>query len=123
MVNFVADEYETAYSQQLHTSYGIMDIYEQTKAGWMISNILVFEIPQSPKPISIGRAILKQYCGVYYILPDISYTVTLEGDKLFGQVKGRDKEELLPETNSVFFRKSDTRGRRYSIDQQMAYGK
>jgi len=112
VVNFVADEYETAYNQQLHTTYGIMDTYELTKTGWLISNVLVFEIPQLPKPISVDEAVLKQYCGVYYILPDVSYTVTLEDGKLFGEVKGRDKEELLPETNTVFFRKSDTRGRR-----------
>jgi hypothetical protein len=113
IVNFVADEYETAYNQQLHTTYGIMDTYEQTKAGWQISNCLVFEIPQlPPNPVHVDKTVLQQYCGTYYILPDVSYTVLLEGDKLFGQMKGRDKEELLPETNSVFFRKSDTRGRR-----------
>jgi len=113
IVNFVADEYETAYNQQLHTTYGIMDTYEQTKAGWQISNCLVFEIPQlPPSPARVDKAVLQQYCDTYYILPDVSYTVSLEGDKLFGQMKGRDREELLPETNSVFFRKSDTRGRR-----------
>lgn len=113
IVNFVADEYETAYNQNLHTTYGIMDTYEQTKTGWQITNCLVFEIPQlPPNPVHVDKAILQQYCGTYYILPDVSYTVSLKGDKLFGQMKGRDKEELLPETNSVFFRKSDTRGRR-----------
>ncbi|MES2110711.1 MAG: nuclear transport factor 2 family protein [Bacteroidota bacterium] len=113
IVNFVADEYETAYNQQLHTTYGIMDTYEQTKTGWQISNCLVFEIPQlPPNPAHVDKAVLQQYCGTYYILPDVSYTVSLQGDKLFGQMKGRDKEELLPETNTVFFRKSDTRGRR-----------
>lgn len=113
IVNFVADEFETAYNQNLHTTYGIMDTYEQTKAGWRISNCLVFEIPQlPPNPVHVDKAILQQYCGTYYILPGVSYTVLLKGDKLFGQMKGRDKEELLPETNTVFFRRSDTRGRR-----------
>ena len=112
VLNFVADEYETAYNQQLHTTYGIMDTYVFTKKGWQITNIQVYEIPALPKAISVEKAVLNEYCGTYYILPDVSYTITLEDGKLFGQRKGRTKEELLPETNSVFFRHSDTRGRK-----------
>jgi hypothetical protein len=112
VLNFVADEYETAYNQQLHTTYGIMDTYVLTKNGWQITNIQVYEIPALPKSINVDKAVLNQYCGTYCILPDVSYAITLEQGKLFGQRKGRAKEELLPETNSVFFRQSDTRGRK-----------
>ena len=120
----MADEYETVYNQQLHTTYGIMDTYEHSKNGWLISNMLVFEIPQLPaRPISVDKTTLAQYAGVYYISTDVSYTVSLEGGKLFGQAKGRNKEELLSETNSVFFRKSEPVDEEYFIKHRLAYGK
>jgi hypothetical protein len=112
VLNFVADEYETVYGQQLHTTYGVMDTYVLNNGKWQITNLQVYEIPQLPKAISIDKATLSQYCGTYYMLPDVSYTVTLEGNKLYGQRKGRAKDELFPETSSVFFRLADARGRK-----------
>jgi hypothetical protein len=112
VLNFVADEYETVYGQQLHTTYGIMDTYALNNGKWQITNLQVYEIPQLPKAISVDKATLNQYCGTYYMLPDVSYTVTLEGGKLYGQRKGRSKDQLFPETNSVFFILADTRGRK-----------
>ena len=113
VVNFVADEYENVLGQQLHTTYGIMDTYVFAGGEWKITNLQVYEIPQLPeKGISVDPALLKEYCGTYFMTPDVSYTISLEDGRLFGQRKGRAKEELFAETNSVFFRRSDTRGRK-----------
>ncbi|MDP9078660.1 MAG: DUF4440 domain-containing protein [Bacteroidota bacterium] len=113
VVNFVADEYENVLGQQLHTTYGIMDTYVFAGNEWKITNLQIYEIPQLPeKGISVDPDLLREYCGTYYMTPDVSYTVSLENGRLFGHRKGGTKEELLAETNSVFFRRSDTRGRK-----------
>jgi Domain of unknown function (DUF4440) len=110
--NYVADEYETAYGQALHTTYATMSVYQKQPSGWRLLNTQTFEIPQLPTPIPVTESILQQYAGAYYLTPDISGAITLEDHRLYWQRMGRKKEELLPETASVFFRRSDTRGRK-----------
>ena len=112
VLNYVADEYEQYFGQSLHTSYAMMSVYQKDKNGWQIVNTQLFEIPQLPVSISLADEVLQPYTGVYYLVPDITYTVSLEEHKLYGQRKGRDKELLLAETMNVFFRKSDTRCRK-----------
>jgi len=113
VLNYVADEYETVYyDQQLHTAYAYMAVYEFKNHQWYINNVEIFEIPQLPKSIVVDESILKDYAGTYVINKDVNYIVTVETGKLYGQRKGRAKEELFAETNSVFFRTSDTRGRK-----------
>jgi len=115
VLNYVADEYEQYFGQSLHTSYAMMSVYQKDKHGWQMLNTQIFEIPQLPASISLADDVLQQYTGVYYLVPDITYTVSLEDHRLYGQRKGRDKELLLPETVNVFFRKSDTRGRKLFV--------
>ena len=40
----------------------------------------------------------------------MTYTITREGDKLFGQRTGRAKDELLPLCVDIFYRKGVWRG-------------
>lgn len=42
--------------------------------------------------------------------PQVTYTITREGDKLFGQRTGRAKEELLPLCKDTLYRKGIWRG-------------
>lgn len=42
--------------------------------------------------------------------PQVTYTITREGDKLFGQRTGRAKEELLPICKDTLYRKGIWRG-------------
>ena len=115
VLNYVADEYEQYFGQSLHTSYAMMSVYQKEKHGWQIVNTQIFEIPQLPVSIFVADDVLQQYTGVYYLVPDITYTVSLENHQLYGQRKGRDKERLLPETMNIFFRKSDARGRKLFV--------
>jgi hypothetical protein len=113
--NYVADEYEKYFGQSIHTSYAQTSIYQKKAKRWQLLNIQVFEIPQLPPAIRVPGATLQQYTGTYYLTPEITYTVTLEDQQLYGQRKGRDKEALLPETANIFFRKADTRGRKIFV--------
>jgi hypothetical protein len=61
------------------------------------------------------------YVGQYQIAPDVSYAITREGDKLFGQRTGRAKEELLPLAADVLYRKGVWRGEK--VFERDAQGK
>ncbi len=111
VLNYVADEYENYFGNNLHTGYACMSVY-QKKKDWQLLNIQIFEIPQLPVSITLPEELLEQYAGTYNLTPEITYTVTFEDGQLYGQRKGRNKEALFPETASIFFRKSDTRGRK-----------
>jgi CubicO group peptidase (beta-lactamase class C family) len=53
--------------------------------------------------VEISPEDLKQFVGQYEMTPGAYATITLEGGKLYGQVRGRDKTELFPESATKFF--------------------
>jgi hypothetical protein len=53
--------------------------------------------------VEIAPGRLRQYAGQYQMAPGAFATITLENGKLYGQVRGRDKTELFPESESKFF--------------------
>lgn len=99
------------YGQTLITMFQSTDTWvRQSDGRWQIVSIQVMAIPSERKPITLDAARLDTYTGVYQLTPDNSYTVTREGDKLFGQRSGRAKEELLPLYDGVFYRRGVWRG-------------
>src|SRR5206468_5847239 len=46
---------------------------------------------------------LKQYAGLYEMTPGANITVSFVEGKLYAQVRGREKAELLPEKADAFF--------------------
>jgi CubicO group peptidase (beta-lactamase class C family) len=53
--------------------------------------------------VAISPEDLKQFVGQYEMAPGAYAAITMENGKLYGQVRGRDKTELLPETATRFF--------------------
>ena len=53
--------------------------------------------------------------GTYELAPDVTYTITLEGEKLIGQRSGRAKEELVAADDNTFFRKGTIRGEKVFV--------
>jgi hypothetical protein len=49
------------------------------------------------KAIHVSSDLLHAYVGQYEMAPGAFATITSEDGKLFGQVRGRDRAELLPE--------------------------
>lgn len=118
VINYVSDEYEFIFGQKIHTTYSSMNTYIKTEAGWKMITSQVFEIPQLPPAIHLTNDVLKKYTGTYQLTDTISCNITLQNDTLYMQKKGRTKEALLPETETIFFRNSDTRGRKYFITDE-----
>ncbi len=115
VVQYVADEYETAYGQKLHTTYGTMDVWYKTDTTWRMLSMQDFEIPAWPPAIKLAAATLKKYTGTYQLTDDNIAVVSLKNDTLYIQKNKRKPEALFAETTNVFFRKSDARGRKFFL--------
>lgn len=115
VINYVADEHLNLMGQHLHTTYSVINTYISQNDTWKIITSQIFEIPQLPEPVSIPESIMNTYKGTFKLNDTITCTITVEGNKIFWERKGRAKEELLPETTNVFMRKKDSRGRKIFI--------
>jgi hypothetical protein len=118
VIHYVADEHETVLGQELHTTYGTVDTWYRKDTGWLMMSMLSFEIPQLPPAIMLDTVSLKKFTGTYRLSEERVAVVSLQRDTLFIQKGKSPAEALLPETNNVFFRKSDTRGRKYFVPDE-----
>ena len=99
------------FEQTLITWFHSTDTWaKQADGQWKLIAEQVMAVPNERKPIAIIAAKLDDYVGQYQLAPDVFYTLTREGDKLYGQRSGRAKEELLPLYADVFYRKGVWRG-------------
>lgn len=118
VISYVADEYLNLVGQHLHTTYSVINTYINSNGVRKIIASQIFEVPQLPEPISVPANILNNYAGTYKLNDTITCSITVEDNKIFWERKGRSKEELLPETNNVFMRSKDTRGRKIFIPDE-----
>jgi hypothetical protein len=104
VLSYDADETETIFGQNLKARYHITDTWLQRNGKWQIIASQAHRYYEDP---AVGKADPKrfsEYIGTYELATDQTRSVTAEGDKLFVERNGK-KEELLPETSEVFFRK------------------
>jgi hypothetical protein len=99
------------YGQKLVTWFHSTDTWARQQDGqWRLVAVQVMAIPNERRPIAISPKRLDDYVGRYQLAPDVFYTITREGNNLFGQRTGRAKEELLPLCADTFYRKGVWRG-------------
>ena len=111
VIHYVADEHEIFYGNMLHTTYGIMDAWYKTDTSWMMLSMQVFEIPALPPPIAVAAKVLQEYTGTYTMQGGNAVTITLKDSILYFKENDHAAVALFPETNNVFIRKTDARGR------------
>ena len=104
VLSYDADETETIFGQNLKARYHITDTWLQRDDHWQIIASQAHRYYEDP---AVGKADPKKFAdftGSYELASGQTRLVTDEGDKLFIERKGK-KEELLPETSELFFRK------------------
>src|SRR5437667_725158 len=104
ILSYDADETETIFGQNLKAHYHITDTLLQRDGDWQIIASQAHRYYEDP---AVGKADSKKFAdfiGTYELAPGQTRSVTSEGDKLFVERKGK-KEQLLPETSELFFRK------------------
>src|SRR5207245_1564443 len=104
ILSYDADETETIFGQNLKAHYHITDTWLQRDGNWQIIASQAHRYYEDP---AVGKADPKKfadYIGTYELTPGQTRSVIAEGDKLFVERNGK-KEQLLPETSEIFFRK------------------
>lgn len=118
VVQYVADEHETIYGQHLHTTYGTMDVWYKIGKSWIMLSMQDFEIPALPPAIKVDALILRKYTGKYQLVKGKTAVVSLKQNTLYLQKGSGKPEALFAETNNIFFRKKDARGRKLFVKDQ-----
>ena len=104
VLSYDADETETIFGQNLRARYHTTDTWLQRNGNWQIIASQAHRYYEDP---AVGKGDPKkfaEYIGTYELAPGQTRAVTVEGDKLFVERKGK-KEQLFPETSEIFFRK------------------
>lgn len=110
------------YGQKLITYFHMTNTWARQPGGkWQLVSTQVMAIPNERKPAVVDPKTLDAYVGQYELAPEVSYTITRESEKLFGQRTGRAKEELLPLCVDIFYRKGIWRGEK--VFERDAQGK
>ena len=104
VLSYDADETETIFGQNLKARYHITDTWLQLNDNWQIIASQAHRYYEDP---AAGKADPKKFAdfiGEYELAPGQTRSVTNEGNRLFVERKSK-KEQLLPETSELFFRK------------------
>ena len=104
ILSYDADETETIFGQKLKARYHVTDTWLQRNDNWQIIASQAHRYYEDP---AIGTADPKKfadYIGTYELAPGQTRSIIAEGDRLFVERNGK-KEQLLPETSEIFFRK------------------
>ena len=104
VVSFDLDETETIFGQKLSARYHETDTWLRRNGVWQIVAAQSLRYYEDPAIGNADPKKLPSFCGTYELAPGQTRTVTTENGKLYGERKGK-KEELLPETSEIFFRK------------------
>ena len=112
ILSYDANETETIFGQELHARYHVTDTWLRRNNDWQIIASQAhryYEDPAVADSTQLLNSARAQHStadkvGTYELAPGQTRTVTTENGKLFGERKGK-KEELLPESSDLFFRK------------------
>jgi hypothetical protein len=111
VLSFIDDEYLEVFGQKIHTQYRQTDTWKHFDGQWQMIAMQLFEIPKNPPPVRLPESILARYVGTYALSSDRKCIIMVEDGKLYAKKTGSEKEELLAETEDIFFRKNNGRVR------------
>ena len=102
--SYDCNESETIFGQKVTARYHTTDTWLNRNGEWQIIASQAHRYYEDP---AVGNADSKKFAdfiGAYELAPGQTRTIVAESDRLFVERKGK-KEELLPETPDLFFRK------------------
>ena len=109
VLSYDASETETIFGQELHARYHTTDTWLRRNGEWQIIASQAHRYYEDPAVTDTSQLLNSQrstssFVGTYELAAGQTRSVTVEGDKLFVERKGK-KEQLFPETSDLFFRK------------------
>ncbi|HZS08039.1 MAG TPA: DUF4440 domain-containing protein [Blastocatellia bacterium] len=103
-------EEEQIFGQKISPMYLVTDTYFRRNGRWQMIASHVIVRPSERKPVALNPKTCQAIVGEYELTGGVTYTITLEDDRLTGQRTGRAKEELLPADEYTFFPRGTIRG-------------
>jgi hypothetical protein len=103
VITYDALETVTVYGQELKTRYHTTDTYLFNFGHWRMIASQGMAVHKDPPVAQVDPKVYDAWAGTYALAPGVTYTVTREGAKLFGQGSGSPRQELLPEAEDRFF--------------------
>jgi hypothetical protein len=104
ILSYDINESETIFGQELHARYHTTDTWLRRNNNWQIIASQAHRYYEDPAVGEVDPKKFTDFIGTYQLAPGQTRTVYSEDGKLFVERKGK-KEELLPETPEIFFRK------------------
>ena len=107
VLSYDLNEAETIFGQELHARYHVTDTWLRRNGDWQIIASQAHRYYEDPAAADRSQLLNYQpstYIGTYELAPGQTRAVTVENEKLFVERNGK-KEELLPESSDLFFRK------------------
>ena len=104
VLSYDANESETIFGQQLHARYHITDTWLRRNGEWQIIASQAHRYYEDPAIGQADEQKFRHFVGTYELAPGQTRTVTAFDGNLFVERNGK-KEELVPESSDLFFRK------------------
>jgi len=105
IMSYDLDETETVFGQEMKARYHGTDTWMQRNGQWQIVAGQMLRYYEDPAPGTVDVAKFKEYAGVYELSPGNQLTISVDGKELSRQRGDKPKEELIPESTDIFFRK------------------
>lgn len=96
-------EREGIHDQEILVNYRGTDVFVKRNGEWKLAVWQYVELQRDAEPTKVNPAEYDRLVGIYVMGPGIRYSVTRRGAKLFGAREGRPEEELVPESDDVFY--------------------
>lgn len=100
---FKTIEREGVHDQEILVNYRGTDVFVKRDGEWKLAVWQYVELQRDAEPTKVNPAKYDALAGSYVMGPGIKYNVTRRGEKLFGAREGRPEEELVPESDDVFY--------------------
>jgi hypothetical protein len=104
ILSYDIDEIETVFGQELKARYHVTDTWLRRNNAWQIAASQAFRYYEDPAMGKIDKTKLQNFVGTYELAPGQTRTVSIDGDHLVVERKGK-REALFPEAADLFFRK------------------
>jgi ketosteroid isomerase-like protein len=104
VLTYDLDESETVFGQVLHAHYHGTDTWLFRNGRWQIVAGQMLRYYEDPAIGKIDTARLDDFVGTYELAPNVTITVSREGDQLYSKRGDAPKAALKPESPDLFFR-------------------
>src|SRR5256885_4701134 len=110
ILSYDANETEIIFGQNLRARYHVTDTWLRRNGDWQIIASQAHRYYEDPATGKADEKKFPDYIGKYELAPGQTRTVAVENEKLFIERNGKKeeqnkKQQLLPETSDLFFRK------------------